>query len=206
MVLLRGVEFDLHPEGEALSDHIRREEDFFEAEILDYIRDNHAAHGTIVDVGANIGNHSTYFANFLKYRQILAFEPVPDNFVLLAKNCARYTGVYPFKIAVSNQRDIVSIQTNRSNMGASQVDPNGDVATLAIPIDILGLYDCSLIKIDVEYYEPMVIQGMYNTLRTNHPLILIEDSAKEYAALLPDYELEEGWDEHKTYLYKWKTK
>ena len=203
MIFIRGVNLKLHPEGEALSDHIRRENDFFESHILDFIRDNFPVHGTILDVGANVGNHSAYFANFLKYRQILAFEPIPDNYILLVQNCAFYRAFYPFKFAISNQEQLIHLTPNKANMGASMVTPDGEIEVIAIPLDLLNLYDCTLIKLDVEYHEPKVLLGAYKTIEKNKPLILIEDSAEEYAKLLPDYDCIQGWDEDRTYLYKW---
>lgn len=207
MVLLRGAELKLHEFGEALSEHIRRENDYFEAEILDYIQGNFPVHGTIVDIGANIGNHSLYFARYLKYRQILAFEPVPDNYILLVSNVARYNGFYPFKFAISNQEKLIHLRPNRTNMGASEVIENpesSDVEVIALPLDRFSLYDVTLMKIDVEWHEPQVLQGAYTTIEKNKPLILIEDSNKEYEKLLPHYECIMAWDHHKTYLYKWR--
>lgn len=204
MVSIRGIELKLHPEGEALSDHIRRENDFFEAEILDFIKSNFPVHGTIVDIGANIGNHSTYFARFLKYRQILAFEPVPANYVLLAANCAYYNGFYSFKFGITNQEKMLHVFQKFDNMGASMVHEEGTIEVIGIPLDRFSLYDVTLIKIDVEWHEPEVLQGAYATIQRNKPLILIEDVRDEYAELLPDYEKIQSWPQHGTYLYKWK--
>lgn len=205
MVLIRGVELSLHPEGEALSDHIRDRNDFFEVEILEYIKGNFPVHGTIVDIGANIGNHSAYFASFLKYRQILAFEPVPANYILLTKNCAHYRGFYPFKFGITNQEKMLQIEPNRGNMGASEVREGGSVEVIGIPLDRMALYDVSLVKIDVEWHEPEVLQGAYATIQKNKPLILIEDVRDEYGRLLPDYTKIGSWPEHRTYLYKWSS-
>lgn len=203
MVSIRGIPFELHPQGEMFSDAIRRDEDFFEAEILDYIADNYPVHGTIVDIGANIGNHSLFFCNKLQYRQILAFEPVPDNYILLTINCARYRGFYPFKFALDSHIGLVNIAPQHSNMGASFVSPEGTIEVVAIPLDLFSLYDCTLIKIDVELYEPEVLRGAYLTISKNRPLILIEDANQEYGHLLPDYKMIKAWPEHKTYLYGW---
>lgn len=203
MVLIRGVELELHPEGEALSDHIRVKNEFFECETLDYIKDNFPHQGTIVDIGANIGNHSAYFANFLEYRQILAFEPVPANYILLVKNCAYYRSFYPFKFGITNQEKPLRIEPNRSNMGASEVSAEGSLEVIGLPLDRFGLYDVTLMKIDVEWHEPEVLQGAYATIQKNRPMILIEDAKEEYGKLLPDYQLLKAWPEHRTYLYKW---
>ena len=39
-----------------------------------------------IDVGANIGNHTSFFENFLEFDRIIAFEPIIDNFVILKTN------------------------------------------------------------------------------------------------------------------------
>lgn len=199
--LVRGIPFNLHPPGEAVSDAIRRTGDFFEAEILDYLRDYFPEHGTILDIGANIGNHSIYFANFLKYRQILAFEPIPANYILLTENCAFYNAFYPFKFGITDKEKLLRIEPNISNMGASEVRLDGSVEVIGIPLDLLSLYDVTLLKIDVEWHEPEVISGAANLIRKNKPLILIEDVRNEYGGLLTDYKLIKGWPEHRTYLW-----
>jgi FkbM family methyltransferase len=203
---IRGVELELHHD-EALSNHIRRTQDFFETDILDFLRDNFPVHGTILDVGANIGNHSVYFANFLTYGSIIAFEPVPENFDLLKRNLRPYNNIGLVEYAVSNVTQTVEIARNRENMGAGEVRPTGgDLEVQAISIDSIGLQAVTLIKIDVEWHEPQVLEGAQDTIYICRPLILIEDANKQYAKLLPDYDLIKAWEHHKTYLYQWRDK
>lgn len=208
---LRGIELHLH-ENEALSNAIRRSEDFFESEILDYIRDNHNKQVIIVDVGANIGNHTVYFANFLQYQQIVAFEPIDANFQLLAKNIETYRNVVALPIALSDYNGNIQMSINRLNMGASQVDPNGEITVIAEKLDTFFQYNewpITLLKIDAEWHEPAVIEGAHELISRWKPLILLEDANKEYEPLLTwfgkgGYVLDKGWDEHKTYLYRWE--
>jgi hypothetical protein len=68
--------------------------------------------------------------------------------------------------------------------------------------DLLLLQPVTLMKIDVEWYEPQVLLGAKNIMESDKPLILIEDAKGEYAQLLPpEYELLQAWLAHKTYLY-----
>src|SRR6185295_19958592 len=99
---------------------------FFEAEILDYMRDNHNDQKVILDIGANIGNHSVYFANFLKYNFLYAFEPVLDNYLLLEKNISQYPNTFASNSAVNSNGSPVYMYINRGNMGASQVSEEGE--------------------------------------------------------------------------------
>ena len=40
--------------------------------------------GTVLDIGANIGNHSLFFSNY--FYKVLSFEPHPKIFKVLAIN------------------------------------------------------------------------------------------------------------------------
>jgi FkbM family methyltransferase len=203
---IRGVEIELHGPGEALSNHIRREQDFFEAEVLDYIRDNFPTQRVILDIGANIGNHALYFANFLKfYDQIICFEPIPENFDLLVKNMNGYPGVKLFNYALSDKRQEIKMVRNRENMGASMVSFDGDLTVPAYPLDRLGYQHVTLMKIDVEEYEPEVLDGAMDTIWRCRPLIIIEDWHDEYQKLLPhNYQCIRMWEVGKTFIYEWK--
>src|SRR5690606_20525994 len=61
---------------------------FYEVELLDKIREIVAdREGLFVDVGANLGNHTVYFAQVLG-REVVAVEPEPMNASLLRDNVA----------------------------------------------------------------------------------------------------------------------
>lgn len=203
---IRGIEIFLH-EKEQLSNHIRREKDFFEANILDYIREKYPEQRTIVDAGANIGNHLLYFANFFKYGSIVAFEPLPDNFSILKLN-SNYPNIKLFPQALSNKKEILKMSPNRINMGASKVnwDGTGTLEVEAVTIDSLNLTDVSLLKIDVEDSEARVIEGARETINRCHPLILLEDKNGLYGKMLSGYTLEKAWPNQYTYLYRYNSK
>jgi len=83
-VSLRGEGFWVH-DNEDLSNHIVRENDFFEAEILDFLKEHFNNQRVIIDIGANIGDSAIYFA--LKgAKKIIALEPFPKNFNSAKKN------------------------------------------------------------------------------------------------------------------------
>ena len=202
-IVLRGISLWVH-DNEALSNAIRRDKDFFEAEILDYLRQNFPKQRTILDIGANIGNHSVYFANFLNYDTIIAFEPIKENFELLKINMAEYKSIGLANIAVSDKSIPLFMNFHNENYGASAVNSDGERQVSAISIDSIMLREVSLMKIDVEGHEPFVLDGANETIYRCKPLILIEDWNKEYSKYLPkEYYLNKGWDNHHTYLYEW---
>jgi FkbM family methyltransferase len=204
-VIVRNIPLYIHEDG-PLSNSIRRDNDFFEAEILDYLRDNFNKQNVILDIGANIGNHTIYFAKNFEYEKIYAFEPILANFEILDANCARLApDIGRANYALSDRYGTLNMSINYGNMGASEVNPEGSVTVPCCPLDGAGEFGrISLIKIDVEWHEPEIIAGAEETIQRDHPLILIEDANNEYASLLPDYECIKAWEGHKTYLYKWR--
>ena len=199
---IRGIEMALFGK-DSLSNHIRREKDFFEANILDYIKDNHPVQKTIIDAGASLGNHTVYFANFLKYDSIHCFEPIPDIFKLLEIN-ANYPNVHLYNKALSHINETLHMYFNRINTGASKVKSGGAVEVEAITIDSLNLQDVTFIKIDVEDSEEYVVKGARETINRCHPLVMVEDYRnRPWGELLPGYVLERGWPNQNTFLYKW---
>jgi len=202
---VRGVELELHKD-EALSNAIRRDNDFFEFEVLDFIRDFFPVQRVVIDIGANIGNHAVYFANFLKfYEYIICFEPVPENYAILVKNLEGYKGIYMYNCALSDKTQMLKMSVNRGNMGASAVQSDGELLVQAFSLDRLYYKNVTLIKIDVEEYEPQVLDGAQDTIAKWKPLIIIEDWHNKYEELLPKgYQCIKGWEVGKTYIYEWK--
>jgi FkbM family methyltransferase len=195
----------LHPEGEALSDHIYQTKDYWERDILDYIKENHRANGTIIDVGANIGNHSMYFANHLDYDEIIAYEPVWSNFALLQQNLGAFgEEVYAIRKAISDSKGIAWLKPNPGNMGASEIAEEGTEYVEKTSLDDEYFQNVTLIKIDVEWHEPQVLAGATNLIKRDKPLILLEDSEEQYWGRMVNlgYQLEVVWPEHKTYLWR----
>lgn len=205
---VRNIPIWLHND-EALSNAIRRSQDFWEGDILDYIRDNFPVQKVIFDVGANVGNHSLYFATFLEYTKIVAFEPYIESFKLLQMNLNRFDSgrVLVYQQGISDQQEWTNLVINHSNLGANEIHP--DAVGERVYVNTLNefgtwFHPVTLIKIDAEWWEPQVLAGANEIIQRDHPLILIEDSRKEYGKLLPDYDLHMGWEWHNTYLYKWR--
>ena len=76
----------IHKENEAVSDTIINSSDFFEINFLDYIAKNYNNQTGILDIGANIGNHSLFFAKFLNCEMVYSFEPFLRNVSVLKQN------------------------------------------------------------------------------------------------------------------------
>jgi FkbM family methyltransferase len=204
---IRGGPLLVHPTGEALSAAIERNGDFWEANILDYLAQNYPYHTRIIDAGANMGNHTVYFGRYLRYNEIITFEPDYDNQVLLINNIAfnKIKGTRSILGALSNENGEIFLQRNNGNSGAHEVHlSGGDYLVNRYKLDYFKFDQISLLKIDAEWHEPEVLEGAQETLNRCKPLILIEDSLNVYQILLPQYQLIQEWPEHKTYLYEWR--
>ena len=65
-----------------------------------------------LDIGANIGNHTLYFADFFK--QVYSFEPHPEIFELLKFNVRKSKNIKVFPFGLSNKNDEMIIATDQN--------------------------------------------------------------------------------------------
>lgn len=132
---------------------------------------------SILDVGANIGNHSLFWA--ASGHRVVAFEPNPAALVWLKQNKARnefgdWIDVRPFGLGAASGRAIV-VPLSAGNLGKTSTELS-DTGTVEIhTLDSLQLPDeIGAIKIDVEGGEADVLRGALGTLHRHKPVIMIE--------------------------------
>jgi len=111
----------------------------------------------ILDLGANIGLSSLYFARQFPDAEIIAVEPDPRNFAMLQKNIAAYAKIKPILGAIwhSSQQLQLSPGTYRDRKEwATQVveGTDGGVQAFDIP-SLVGERVIDLLKIDIEQSE-----------------------------------------------------
>jgi FkbM family methyltransferase len=135
----------------------------------------------VLDVGANIGFHTLFFAELVGDKgSITAFEPVPYNFEVLNRNISlnNFHHIKTKNIALGNKNEQISIAADEksTNPGTFNLfDQSGDtLITCCIGDEIIGDEKVDFIKIDVEGYESFVIQGLLETIKKNRPKIIFE--------------------------------
>jgi FkbM family methyltransferase len=134
--------------------------------------------GAIIDVGANIGNHTVVFAKVLK-RKVIAFEPYATAFEALQHN-VKLNGVEALvtliPAAAGRKRGRADLQAPPTgNWGRSSISEASDGAIDVIPLDALKVNDrVAVLKIDVEGMENAVLTGARRIIRRNRPLIYVE--------------------------------
>lgn len=161
--------------------------------------------GLVIDVGANIGNHSLYLASVGV--KVVGFEPDP----VLASCAALSAQINDFphmevkNIALGSERTtarLVAPQPGNSGMTSLKVG-RGD-----IPVHPLDDFDMApvCIKIDVEGMELKVLHGAQETIAKHRPMLYVEAHAGEYAELAQwmayhDYERRSRFNVTPTYYY-----
>jgi FkbM family methyltransferase len=136
-----------------------------------------AAPGIVVDVGANIGWHAIHAARHPSVNTVVAFEPDSFNAWLLERNLAinAIEKVVVLSAAVGNATGTARLNRYKgSNNGKHSLAVDHGVSSRMVPLTsidaslaALHLQDqpIALIKIDVEGYEPAVIEGATEALQ-----------------------------------------
>ena len=146
------------------------------------------AGGVVVDIGAHRGLLAWIAAR--RAREILAFEPNPDNFRFLKRLQGPGFRCFPVALsdapgraafAVSHNREGVELSESGTLMSGSAVGDDTarhfevDVSTL----DSFDLPDVDFIKLDVEGAEHLVLAGARATIERCRPAMFVEVNADE---------------------------
>ena len=136
--------------------------------------------GTALDIGANIGNHSCYFA--AHFDRVVAFEPNPPVAAVLRANVMGRS-VEVVETGLSDRPGELNFHVNQTNLGGSRV--TADSAGMTIRVDTLdrlagplGLDNVRFIKMDVERHEEQVLTGAAELLASQLPVIAMEGHYK----------------------------
>jgi FkbM family methyltransferase len=181
----QAIELWVH-DNEYLSNQIAVDCTFYEAAILDLLQKSFPEQKTIVDAGANIGNHAVYFMEFFKPQRLLCFEPFEPNYEVLVKNLERYKGkqVEAYNMALGAETKTVALQYHPENLGMCEVIHNLPGLVEMRTLDSFALEDVTFLKIDVENSFLYVIQGALDMIRRCRPVILTEGPFEQIFPLL----------------------
>ncbi|MDG1372545.1 MAG: FkbM family methyltransferase, partial [Paracoccaceae bacterium] len=144
--------------------------DFYEPVLLRHVINNYTG-GAVLDVGANIGNHSVFFAHYLQDKpdfSLDAFEPEASAHKFLKENLANNVSsprISVHNVAVGSANGSVDLNSGSSNnLGAAKVIRSSYENTLKIPMKPLDEIvppskNVSIIKMDIEGFEPNALIG-----------------------------------------------
>jgi FkbM family methyltransferase len=131
----------------------------------------------LFDIGANLGIFSCFAASTITQGHIVAFEPYPPNVRQLNRNLsynADESGYDILEVALSDSHGTTNFTSPDGDPGnqTGNISPTGDsIEVKTITGDELvdgGLVPSpTVVKIDVEGAEPLVINGLENSLNNN---------------------------------------
>lgn len=151
---------------------------FYESEVVEALRPAIAQGGVLWDIGANIGLHAVTLKSLCPAATVCAFEPAPAMMTRLQRNAGlNRLDLSLYALALSDRDGIASLSLGSAgNPGMSTLSPwhafpyagtcriataRGDrlVADGTAPMP-------TAIKLDVEGFEPAVLRGLHDVLRS----------------------------------------
>jgi len=173
---------------------------FYDQDHLEYMKDHISAGDVILDIGANVGNHTVYFSKFTEAELIYVIEPIPVSYKMLLCNIALnychnvnvdHIGVglgsfectaYPFTVY------------GKDNLGSTRMFNTPDPAEfiedhiryfkeppwkhqpvkIVTGDSIFADKKIDFIKVDAEGMDLVILDGLRTTIQANRPKIFIE--------------------------------
>ncbi|MEY4353176.1 MAG: hypothetical protein RLZZ609_1417 [Cyanobacteriota bacterium] len=162
----------------------------YEKPYIDFVRTSvlpklNARPRCLVDIGANIGNHSLCLG--VDFEKVISIEPAQVNFELLRLNC-RDPKFILHNIALSSKQGEAIIAIDSVNKGASRLEPLKSargimnaheelIQTTTLDSLLLAEPAVDVIKVDVEGSEYDVLIGASEVLKKFRPIILFEQNS-----------------------------
>lgn len=144
-----------------------------------------------VDVGANVGLYTARMSAAVgPSGRVVALEPVPSTFALLAANTRvmPHENVTLHNAAATDAAGVVGMRVPRSAAGLEDhyqshlCDDGADVRVVGVRLDDLPLpHPVALVKVDAEGHELAVLRGMRRLLERDRPALVVEASDAEGA-------------------------
>lgn len=155
-------------------------ENFFEIDILEELKNYIPKNAVILDIGANIGNHTIYFAKRCNALKVYSFEPIHETFNILKKNIeinniGNIVELYNLGLSDKNTMGDI-LKYSMHNIGATKITHNINGNLKLNKLDNINIDEdrIDFIKIDVEGHEINLLRGAENTLSKYKPSIFIE--------------------------------
>jgi FkbM family methyltransferase len=160
---------------------------FFEAAELEALRLAVRPGARIVDVGANTGNHTIFFAGPMKAGLVTPFEPLPPAATALRaaieRNRLTNVDLSQLGIGVADRAGRARlVSSEHGGYGASRLiaDPSGPI--VVAPLDSMVSGPVDVLKIDVEGMEMSVLAGAAGLIARWRPLVFVEIANANTAA------------------------
>ena len=152
----------------------------------------------VFDVGGYIGDTLPILRALFPQSQLLSFEPDEQNFQQLVKlmpdEVAAGT-IVPFQQGLADKQGTITLtqQSNGPEAVATMLPGSKGLRTTEVEINTVDAVvkernlEVGLIKVDVEGFEPQVIQGALETIKSQKPVLVLATyhQPDEYYELKP---------------------
>jgi FkbM family methyltransferase len=138
----------------------------------------------VLDIGANIGETTLAFSKLCgKNGKVISFEPDPETFAKLKKHLElnHCENVIAINKGLGKTSGEVFFEENEMNSGGNRISPKQQsgnkkisISSLDQTIEELNILKIDFIKIDVEGYEYLVLEGAERTIERFKPIFFIE--------------------------------
>lgn len=152
----------------------------------------------VLDIGANVGHYTARLSELVGASgRVLAFEPVPETFELLAANMARCSArnITLVNMAASDSMSELSMAIPKFSSGldnyymANISSGAGDLRILSVSVDSLNIRSpIRFAKIDAEGHELSVLKGMVKILEEHRPVLVVEDNSPQIAQFIERFD------------------
>ncbi len=182
-----GLSFALNFRNDPIQRELRQGR-FYEAAELAVLERRVPQGATIVDIGANIGNHAIFFARHMRAARVIVFEPNPLSLAPLMAN-----------ILLNRLEDVIvtdhlglglsdhagggfGMGRHDRNLGATKLTAGTGEIAVETGDNLLADERPDFIKLDVEGMEMQVLAGLEATIARARPRMLVEVDDKNRTA------------------------
>ncbi len=158
--------------------HIVLHHAFYEQKALQRVAQYIPPGAIVLDAGANIGNHTIFFAMMCAAREVHSFEVMRETFRLLERNVElnRLQNVKLHNLGLGARAGRADLaHFGQGNIGGASIESaDAGGAYEIVTIDSFGLPALDFLKIDVEGAHLDVLNGARETLARCRPRIWVE--------------------------------
>jgi FkbM family methyltransferase len=139
----------------------------------------------VIDIGVNIGYYTLIFAGLVgESGRVFAFEPDPDNFVLLNRNVKenKFENVVLINKAVSDKNGKTRLYLSENNKGDHRIYDSGEsrksimVETVCLDEFLKDYKDkINFVKMDIQGAEGNALKGMAGLIKNNKKIKILTE-------------------------------
>lgn len=175
---------------------------FYEEAELDALLPRLPAAATVLDIGANTGNHALFLALFGRAARVivvepnsLALEPLVGNVLANGLEGVIDLDHLGFGLGAADSGGW-GMKRHDRNLGATRMQPGTGALSVRRGDDVFADLHPDLVKIDVEGMEMQVLSGLNALIARARPLILVEID-HEHDAAFAEWCSARGYDAHR---------